>query len=391
MVECLLKKAGMTVAKEPDESHANEPHNADSQLILAPNAALLHAARILIVDDQEASARMLQIVLEKDGFESVEIETDSHAVASRCAQWRPDIILLDLMMPHLDGFGVLTALRSQFAHESYLPVLVLTADISPAAKIRALAEGARDYLVKPFDQTEVLLRVRNLLETRFLYRRLGEQNAQLEDRVRERTAELERSRQELEESQAEVLTRLAQAAEFRDDDTGQHTQRVGELAGRLACLIGLPTDYADVVRRAAPLHDVGKIGISDTILLKPAKLTLEEFETMKAHTTIGGAMLSDGHSSLVTTAHTIALSHHERWDGGGYPNGLHGDRIPVEGRILSIVDVFDALTNERPYKRAWPVADALQEIERGAGAQFDPAIVKPFRALIENEGLGFKV
>ena len=362
----------------PDE----EPH---SDLVFAPSAASLHAARVLIVDDQAASARMLQIVLQSDGYQNVETQTDSRLIAARCAEWQPDIILLDLMMPRLDGFGVLEALRPQFERESYLPVLVLTANVAPEPKIRALAEGARDYLTKPFDQTEVLLRVRNLLETRFLYKRLGEQNAQLENRVRARTSELERSRMELEESQVEVLTRLAQAAEFRDDDTGQHTQRVGELAGKLSRRVGLSDDVADIVRRAAPLHDVGKIGISDTILLKPAKLTAEEFETMKAHTTIGGAMLANGHSPLVTTAHTIALSHHERWDGSGYPHAVRGDAIPVEGRILSVVDVFDALTNERPYKRAWPVADALAEIERGEGTQFDPAIARPFRELIEEE------
>ncbi|HEX8551198.1 MAG TPA: HD domain-containing phosphohydrolase [Abditibacteriaceae bacterium] len=353
-----------------------------SQSVEAPSAEAWHKARVLVVDDEPMNVLLLQRVLAIAGYESVKAETDPHLVAAYCETWKPDVILLDLMMPGLDGFGVLEALRPQFARESYLPVLVLTADVSPEAKRRALAEGARDYLTKPFDHAEVLLRVRNLLETRFLYQRLGQQNAQLEDRVRERTQELERSRHELEESQQEVLQRLAQAAEFRDDDTGQHTQRVGRMTGELARAISLDESQCEVIQRAAPLHDVGKIGISDTILLKPGKLTPEEFETMKAHTTIGGAMLEDGHSPLVMTAQTIAVSHHERWDGSGYPNGLHGDRIPIEGRLLALVDVFDALTHARPYKEAWPVEKAMQEIERAAGRQFDPALIEPFRALV---------
>lgn len=342
----------------------------------------LNSARFLVVDDEPANVLLLKRLLEINGYSNVVTEIDSRAVAGLCEVFQPDIILLDLMMPHLDGFGVLAAIQPYLHSQTYLPVLVLTADASPDAKRRALAEGARDFLLKPFDHPEVLLRVRNLLETRFLYQRLGQQNADLEHRVQERTSELERSRREVEESQQEVLQRLAQAAEFRDDDTGQHTQRVGELAAELAQAAGLDKQHVSLIRRAAPLHDVGKIGISDTILLKPGKLTEEEFETMKMHTLIGGSMLANGHSPLVNLAHRIALTHHERWNGKGYPRGIGEDEIPIEGRILTLVDVYDALTNERPYKKAWSRERAAEEIRSGSGTQFDPHLVPHFMRII---------
>jgi len=214
---------------------------------------------------------------------------------------------------------------------------------------------------------EVLLRIRNLLSAWFLHILPQQQNVMLEEKVRERTRELEAS-------QLEVLERLAQAAEFRDDDTGKHTQRVGEMAARVASAMGLPKEQIEYIRQAAPLHDVGKIGISDTILLKPGKLTDEEFETIKEHAAIGARLLTNGHSKLVQLAEIIAHSHHERWDGRGYPQKLKEEEIPIEGRIVAIADVFDALTNERPYKKAWPVGEAQSEIEKQSGKQFDPRV-----------------
>ena len=196
----------------------------------------------------------------------------------------------------------------------------------------------------------------------------------LEHRVNERTLELA-------DSQIEILDRLAHAAEFRDDDTGQHTRRVGRMAALLAQSLGLPEEQVAVIQQAAPLHDVGKIAISDLILLKPGKLTDDEFATMKTHSALGAALLSNGRSEAVQMAERIAGSHHERWDGRGYPNQLSGEDIPLEGRILAVVDVFDALTHERPYKRAWPVAEAVAEIEGQSGKQFDPRVVEAFLKL----------
>ena len=336
----------------------------------APEDHPLLDARILIVDDEPANIRLLQRILQSAGYRDVATCADSREVQGLCQAHAPDILLLDLMMPHLDGFGVMEQLCALEGNE-FLPILVLTADINPQTKERALSGGAKDFLTKPLGSVEVLLRVKNLLETRFLHLAQQQQNRTLEERVVERTRDLENS-------QSEMLQRLAQAAEFRDDDTGQHTQRVGEMAARLAEKLGIDAQRIALIRRAAPLHDVGKIGIADEILLKPGKLTDEEFAIMKTHAAIGAALLRNGHSDLVQLAEIIAHTHHERWDGRGYPRNLAGENIPIEGRILALVDVFDALTNERPYKKAWTREDALAEIERNAGTQFDPTAAAAF-------------
>lgn len=359
----------------------------------------LHSAHILVVDDEPANVLLLRRILKNAGHTSIETAKNGNEAVEMCHKRAPDLILLDLMMPQRDGYGVLEDLRA-LRRQQYLPVLVLTADVNPETTRRALGAGATDFLTKPFDHAEVVLRVKNLLETRFLTLQLRDQNAHLEARVAQRTkelsesydklvvanAQLQQSQREVEASQIEVLQRLAQAAELRDDDTGQHTQRVGKLAAQLAARLGLDEAHVALIRRAAPLHDVGKIGVSDTILLKPGRLTPEEFAVMKTHAAIGGALMKEGHSPFMRAAEIIALTHHERFDGNGYPNGLKGEEIPFEGRILSVVDVFDALTHERPYKKAWPVEEALAEIEKSSGTQFDPRVAGAFVAMMR-EGL----
>jgi putative two-component system response regulator len=286
-------------------------------------------------------------------------------------------------MPHLDGFALLESLKAAVPQDVYLPVLVLTADITPETRRKALAEGAKDFLTKPFDVDEVLLRIKNMLETRALHLELRSQNQLLEERVRERTRDLE-------EAHIDTFERLALAAEYRDDDTGQHTLRVGLTSALVAREVGLPAAEVELIERAAGLHDVGKIGVPDAILLKPGKLTAEEFEVVKTHTSIGARLLSGSRSPLLRLAEEIAWAHHERWDGTGYA-GMSSEAIPLSGRIAAVADVFDALTHDRPYKRAWSVDEALTEIRSQRRRQFDPEVVDAFlRVQEEASGAGLE-
>jgi putative two-component system response regulator len=342
-------------------------------------------ACFLVVDDEPMNVDLLKQHIQRWGCSNVFATTDSRQTMSLFAECQPDIILLDLMMPHLDGFQVLQEMQAIIPSHSFLPILVLTADITPEARRRALGAGAKDFLTKPLDATELLLRVRNLLQARFLHLQLQNQNELLEAKVATRTQHLEEARIALACAQVEILDRLGRAGEYRDDDTGQHTQRVGHIAALIAQQLQLPDAWIDLIRSAAPLHDVGKIGVPDEILLKKGRLSAEEFATMKKHVSIGAAMLGGGQSDLVQMAESIALSHHERWDGSGYPQGLAGEAIPLEGRISSLADVFDALTHHRPYKEPWPIEEAIQEITRSSGKQFDPRIVEAFLKLPHNE------
>ena len=337
---------------------------------------IVAAARILIVDDEIANIRVLEQMLEQWGYVHVTSTTDPWQMISLYASVQPDIILLDLMMPGLDGFAVMEQLQPRICADSYLPILVLTADTSMQTKRSALAAGAKDFLTKPFDAVELSLRITTLLQTRFLHLQLEDQNRSLETRVQERT-------QALVQAEIDAVECLALAAEFRDDATGWHTQRVGHTAALLACRLGIDEARVALIGRAAPLHDVGKIGIPDSILLKPGRLTREEFATMQRHTEIGARILAQHHSPLLQVAAQIALTHHERWDGSGYPCGLQGLEIPVEGRLVAVADVFDALTHERPYKAAWSVPEAVAEIQRLGGQQFDPDITTAFLMLTE--------
>lgn len=334
-------------------------------------------ARLLIVDDEPVNIMLLEAILDDAGYACIQSTSDSRQVEELCNQWLPDLILLDLMMPHMNGYQVMARLQESQNIGPFLPILVLTADISPETRQRALSGGAHDFLTKPFDHAEVLLRLQNLLSLHFLHQQLHQQNLTLEARVLQRTREVE-------QSQFEVLERLARAAEFRDDDTGQHTQRVGVLCEQMAHELNFSPTQANLIRHAAPLHDVGKIGIPDQILLKPGKLTPEEFAIIKTHAEIGGNLLSGGRSEMVQMAERIARTHHERWDGTGYPQGIKETAIPLEGRITSVVDVFDALTNERPYKKAWTEEDAIREIEGQKGRQFDPAVVEAFIRVVHD-------
>jgi cyclic di-GMP phosphodiesterase len=337
---------------------------------------LLTTARVLIIDDQPSNTALLEGILQEEDFTSYRSLTDSREALPAFIDYVPDLILLDLQMPFFNGYEVMKQLRACISPSDFLPILVLTADITPEAKRRALTEGALDFLTKPFDATEVSLRIKNLLQTRSLHLRIQGQNQLLDQKINERTAELEAT-------QIEILERLALAAEYRDDDTGEHTKRVGRTSARIAEALGWSAAEVELIGRAAPLHDVGKISISDLILLKPGKLTPEEFENMKTHTTVGAKMLSGGRFPLLQLAEQIALTHHERWDGSGYI-GLRQEAIPIAGRIVTVADVFDALTSERPYKKAWTVNEALEEIQHQSGRQFDPRVVEAFMKVVHH-------
>lgn len=344
----------------------------------------LRSARILIVDDEEANVTLLRRILEPHGFEDLTVASGGEEGLERFEERRPDLVLLDLLMPGMDGYELLDEIQERIDDGDYLPVLVLTSDHTHDAKRRALSGGASDFLTKPLSPSEVRLRVSNLLQTRMLQKKLRHQNLLLEDqkmllehRVRARTQDLEAAR-------LEILQRLARAAEYRDDLTGEHTRRVGTMSAALGRELGVDDDTVELLRVGAPLHDVGKIGIPDEVLLCPRSLTPEEFDIMKAHTTIGGDLLGGSGFHLLDYAAEIALTHHERWDGTGYPRGLSGETIPLSGRIVSVADTFDALTHSRPYKEAWTVARALEELESSKGGRYDPQVVEAFQVVVRN-------
>lgn len=327
---------------------------------------------ILVADDVVENTRLLRTVLERHGYANVHTTTEARSVVSMFGELNPDIVLLDLHMPDASGLELMRELHAANGAGPFLPIVILTGDLSSEAKRDALDAGAADFIAKPYDPTEVQLRVRNLLATRRLHVQLAQENRTLEERVKERTDALAASR-------IEVLERLAMATEARDDTTGEHTRRVGQLAAELAELIKLPSATVELIRRAAPVHDIGKIAIPDSILHKPGSLTPAEMEIMQTHTTIGASILSGGDNPLLATAERIAASHHERWDGKGYPFQLARDAIPVEGRITAVADFFDALTHDRPYRHGVPREFVMLDIERGSGSQFDPDVAAVIR------------
>ncbi len=346
------------------------PSHADTPM---PDA-LLRSARILAADDEEANLRLMRRILERHGCEGLVCTTDPREVVPLFHEVRPDLVLLDLHMPGMNGVQVIESLRPSLEAEGYLPVLMISGDLTPEARQHALAHGARDFLNKPYDPAEAVLRIRNLLQTRALHVQVQAQNRELEAKVAARTRELEAA-------QAEVLERLAQAAEFRDDDTGEHTRRVGALAALVAVALGMDEGWTAMLRKAATLHDVGKIGIPDGILLKPGRLSDAETSIMRTHARIGGRILAGGRSPLMNMAERVAFSHHERWDGSGYPDGLAGEEIPLEARIVAVADFYDALTHDRPYRPAWTPEEARAAIARGAGSHFDPVVARAFLAM----------
>lgn len=330
----------------------------------------IHNARILIVDDDRVGVRLLDEIIRKAGFKNVRTTTDSTEAVALFEEIKPDLLILDLWMPELTGFDIMQRLATAYP-ETFLPIVVLSHDADQQVHYKALKSGAKDFLNKPYDRVEVMIRFRNVIEAHLLHRQVHQHNKLLEDQVAERTKQLS-------ETQLDVITRLARAIEYRDSETGFHIVRMSRFSACLAHAAGMPELTCDQILRAAPLHDIGKIGIPDSILQKPGALTDEEWTMMKSHTTIGAELLSGSQSEFMETARTIALTHHEKWDGSGYPKGLKEEDIPLVGRICGLCDVFDALVTARPYKGAWGLDQTLDEIRKGRGKHFDPVLTDTF-------------
>ncbi|NDV18514.1 response regulator [Pseudodesulfovibrio sp. JC047] len=334
------------------------------------DTSILYSSSILIVDDNPTNIALLEDILEEEGYGNYVSTTDPCCVVDLHAKEHFDLLLLDIRMPRMNGIEVMHALQEQH-QEEYLPILVLTAQTDQQTRQRALEAGAKDFLTKPFDHWEVLLRIRNMLETKYYYKRQVMRGNILEEQVRERTRALR-------EAQLEIVRRLGRAGEYRDNETGAHVIRMSKVAEILARGMGLRPEFCERILHASPMHDVGKIAIPDAILLKPGPLNQEEWEIMKSHTTFGSDIMGDHPSEVILMASELALCHHERWDGTGYPNGLKGEAIPLAARIAAVSDVFDALMSRRPYKDPWPVEKAVEYIRKSSGSHFDPQVVDVF-------------
>jgi putative two-component system response regulator len=334
----------------------------------------VHSGKILVVDDNSINISVLEAILRKDGFSNIETCAIPTDVCERYRQNQHDIILLDVHMPGLSGMDIMGLLTNEYPNR-YLPIIVLTADTSPDVRLKALHSGAKDFITKPFDKAEVRLRVRNILHVALLQNALRDHNIKLEEKVFERTKQLE-------DAQIKLIECLAKAGEFRDNETGQHVYRMSKMSALLAEAMGLDEHECELILHASPMHDIGKIGIPDSILLHPGKLDSGAWDIMKNHADIGCQIMADVGGELLNTAANIARTHHERWDGTGYPAGLKGKDIPLHGRIVAVCDVFDALLSERPYKKPWSVDAAVAYIADNSGSHFDPGVVEVFQIVL---------
>jgi putative two-component system response regulator len=354
-----------------------------------PEASAIRASKLMVVDDEPTNVKIVRRLLELEGFSQFVTTTDGRKAMTLIRDERPDCVLLDLMMPFVTGLDVLDEMRHD-PETAHIPAIILTAVTDHKVRCEALKRGASDFLNKPVDPAELAPRVVNVLTAKAYQDQLLRYNHDLEVAVRERTRQLE-------QAYREIGLVLARAAEYRDNDTGLHVVRVGRYARIIGEALGIVGDEADLLERAAQLHDVGKIGIPDAILLKPGRLTDDEFALMQRHCTFGDRILQpcsdddspngehglpgvSGASPLLVLAHRIAMSHHEYWDGSGYPLGLKGDAIPLEGRITAVADVFDALSSKRCYKDSFPVDECFETMAEKRGSHFDPHVLDAFLA-----------
>jgi len=328
---------------------------------------------ILVVDDQSMNLELMKDLLEPLGHRLVLVNSGEEALEKM--REGPDLVLLDVRMPGMDGFQVCQRIKGD-EKTQVIPVVMVTALTASEDRLQALEAGADDFLSKPVDTAELLARVKSLLRVKAYHDQVVDYSATLERRVEERTAALRAA-------QLETIYRLSVTAEYRDEDTYQHILRMSHYSAAIARQMQLPDQEVERLHHASPMHDIGKVGISDTILLKPGKLTPEEFEKIKEHTLIGARILANSSSDLLQMGEIIALTHHEKFNGQGYPNGLAGEEIPLVGRIVAVADVFDALTTDRVYKKAFPVDQALTILREDTGTHFDPQVMEAFLAITE--------
>ncbi|MFZ3046358.1 MAG: two-component system response regulator [Desulfatirhabdiaceae bacterium] len=334
---------------------------------------------ILVVDDQPQNVELLEAYLVPQGYEIVTATTGEEALKELSGN-QIDLILLDVMMPGMDGFEVTRRVRQDNTHR-LIPIILVTALRETKDRVMGIEAGCDDFISKPLDKIELLARVRSLLKVKAYNDLMRNYRKELESEVTKRTEELKHAFERIKAASLDTIYRLSMASEYKDEDTGAHIKRMSHYSAALACHMGLGKHTVEIILYAAPMHDLGKIGIPDRILLKPAKLDPNEWEIMKLHTVIGAHILKGSDAEFIRLGESIAQSHHEKWDGSGYPNHLKGTEIPIEGRITAIADVFDALTSKRPYKKPFSVEKSLAIIREGRGSHFDPDVADAFFAI----------
>jgi len=336
-------------------------------------------AKILVVDDEDRNLRLMELLLTSFGYDVITASNGEEAL-EKVHDISPDVILLDVMMPKIDGFEVAKRLKAE-EETKIIPVVMVTALNEVEHRVKALEAGADDFLNKPVDKTELRARVQSLVKVKASNDYMRNYQKELEAEVAKRTVQLRQALKKLKELSLESICYLCRAAEYRDENTGDHIKRMSHYTSVIARKMGLNKQTVENLLYTAPMHDAGKIGIPDHILLKPGELNEKEWEIMKQHTTIGAQILAGSDARFIKLAQTIALTHHEKWDGSGYPKGLKGSKIPLVGRIAAIADVFDALTSRRPYRaKPFSVEEAFDYIKEERGRQFDPEVVDAFFA-----------